>query len=366
MAIESEKKANWETAHTLHERAARTSPGDAMVLFRWGDFLSRRGGQHQTAITALTRSTELDPSFAPAWATLAKVYADAGETSEVAIEAARKAHSMRPSDTMATRNLVRLYLRMDRRDEAISLIEDALRSDRHAQAEGWTLVVQQDLERAHDLLRDDHSEEAAERLNLAEALVDRSLYPHAVRQNIDWTRRSIDEHRAAVQYNRAQESYSQGNLKAAREALELSLEITDSGPVAFSSRQLLELIDHPDRPSVSGVMTFNPSPTKQEIDHLNQLIAKRHFEEALEYLEAMQLRVGIDQREWLDDRIREIRRAVDYNHYVDEYNRAVDFYNKRQYEDVVQVLEVLLRTLPKGRESDSVKALLNDAIRALE
>ena len=366
MAIEAENKANWKAAHTLHERAARTSPGDAIVLFRWGDFLSRRGGQHQTAIAALTRSTELDPSFAPAWATLAKVYADAGETSKVAIEAAREAHSMRPSDTMATRNLVRLYLRLDRREEAVSLIENALRSDRRVQAEGWTLVVQQDLERAHDLLRDDLSEKAAERLNLAEALVDRSLYPQAARQNIDWTRRSIDEHRAVVQYNRAQESYSEGDLKAAREALALSLEIIDSGPVAFSSRQLLDLIDHPDQPSVIETMTFNPSPTKQEIEHLNQLIAKRDFEDALEYLEAMRPKVDIEQQEWLDDRIRELQHAVDYNRYVDQYNRAVDFFNTRQYEDVVRVLEVLLPTLPKGRESESVKALLNDAIRALE
>ena len=70
------------------------------------------------------------------------VYADAGETSEVAVEAARKAHFMRPSDTMATRDLVRLYLRLDRREEAVSLIERALRSNRRAQTEAWTLVIQ--------------------------------------------------------------------------------------------------------------------------------------------------------------------------------------------------------------------------------
>jgi len=186
LAVEAEENANWEAARTLHERAAKSSPGDAMVLFRWGDFLSRQGGQFETVVAALTRSTELEPSFAPAWATLAKVYADAGETSEVAVEAARKAHSMRPSDTMATRHLVRLYLRLDRREEAVLLIEHALRSDRRARAEAWTLVIQQDLERAHDLLRNDRPLEATERLNLADTLVDRSLYPQVIRQNIDW------------------------------------------------------------------------------------------------------------------------------------------------------------------------------------
>jgi len=187
-----------------------------------------------------------------------------------------------------------------------------------------------------------------------------------IRQNIDWTRRSINEHRAVVQYNRAQELFSQDNLKAAREALEQALEIINDGPVAFSSRQLLDLIDHPDQLPTAGVMTFNPSPTRSEIDHLNQLIATKDFETAIGFLEAMRGRLGIDQQEWLDDRIREIRRTLDYNLFVDQYNRAVDLYNNRQYEDAVQVLEALISTLPKGRESESVKALLDDALEALE
>jgi len=267
---------------------------------------------------------------------------------------------------MATRDLVRLYLRLDRREEAVSLIEDALRSDPRAQAEAWTLVIHRDLERSRDLLRDDLPLEAAERLSLAEPLVARSLYPQVIRQNIDWTRRSIDEQMALAHYERARQLFSRDDREAAREALELSLEIIDDGPVAFSSRQLLDLIDHPDQPSASGVMTFNPSPTKQEIDHLNKLIVEKEFEAALEFLEAMRLRVGVEQQEWLADRIRDIRRTVDYNSFVDKYNRAVDFYNKRQYEDAVRVLEALLATLTEDRESDSVKALLDDALKALD
>jgi tetratricopeptide (TPR) repeat protein len=73
MAIEAESTANWEVARALHERAAKVSPDDPLVLFRWGEFLSRRGGPLPTAISALKRSTELDPSFAPAWTTQARV-----------------------------------------------------------------------------------------------------------------------------------------------------------------------------------------------------------------------------------------------------------------------------------------------------
>ena len=365
MAVEAENRANWEAALTLHERAAKSSPNDAMVLFRWGEFMSRRGGQFDTAISALARSVEVDPSFAPAWATLARVYADAGETSEVAVEAARKAHSMMPSDTMATRDLVRLYLRLDRREEAVSLIEGSLRSDRRMQAEAWSRVIQQDLERAQDLLRNDRCAEATARLDLAETMVDRSLYPLVVQQNIDWIRRSIAEHRAVGHYNRAQELLSQDDPEAAKEALLQALEIMDKGPVAFSSRQLLDLIEHPDQPTSTEVMTFNPSPTKSEIDHLNELIAQKQFGEALGFLEAMRDRLGIEQRKWLDERISEIKRTLNYNRYVDEYNRAVDFYNQHRFDDAIAVLEKLLATLPEGRESESARSLLNDALKTL-
>lgn len=364
-AVEAEKRADWEAARALHERAAKCSPEDAMVLFRWGEFSSRRGGQFKTAIEALTRSTELDPSFAPAWAALARAYADAGLTSQEAIEAARKAHVMRPADLSATRDLLRLYLRLDRREEAVSLIEEALRTNRRAQAESWTLVIQQDLERAQDLLRSDRPMEAAERLNLAEALVDRSLYPQVVRQNIDWTRHRIDEQRALAHFHRAQELFSQDDPEAAREALGLALGLIDKGPVAWSSRQLLDLIDHPDELTSTEIMAFNPSPTAQEIDHFNRLIARKDFEAALIFLETMRERLGIEQREWLDDRIREIERTLSYNRFVDEYNRAVDLYNRRRYEDAVKVLDGLISTLPEGRELESAKALRDDALKAL-
>lgn len=364
LAVEEEKKANWDAARALHERAAKISPDDAMVLFRWGEFSSRRGGQLQTTISTLSRSTELDPSFAPAWATLARVYADAGETSNEAIEAARKAHSMRPSDLTATRDLVRLYLRLDRRAEAVSLIEDDLRANRRAQAEAWTLVVQQDLMRAQDLLQNGNPSAAIERLALADSLVDLSLYPQVMRQSIDLTLRSINEHRAVLHYNRAQELISKDDREAAREALLQSLEIVSDGPVAFSSRQLLDLIDHPVDLTPTENMTFNPSPTTREIDHLNHLIASKKWQTALEFLEAMRGRLGPEQMEWLDDRIVEIQRTLDYNRYVDEYNRAVDFYNERRYEDAIQVLRTLIPTLPEGREAESAKALLKDALEA--
>jgi tetratricopeptide (TPR) repeat protein len=203
-------------------------------------------------------------------------------------------------------------------------------------------------------------------LQLATSLVDRSLYPQLEHYNIVGIQRSIDEQMALAHFKRAQDLFSNDDREDAKKELEDALEIISDGPVAFSSRQLLDLIENPAQPSTMESMSFNPSPTRSEIEHLNQLIAKREFEGAIEYLEAMRLRVGIEQQEWLDGRIREIQRAVDYNRYVDQYNLAVELYNNRKYKDVVQVLEALLATLSDGPEAESATALLSDALEALE
>jgi hypothetical protein len=79
----------------------------------------------------------------------------------------------------------------------------------------------------------------------------------------------------------------------------------------------------------------------------------------------MRGRVGAQQQAWLDGRVREIRRVVDYNRFVDEYNRAVDLYNQQLYGEAVEVLKQLLKILPEGRESNSARALLADAVEAM-
>jgi tetratricopeptide (TPR) repeat protein len=361
LAVEAEKRADWERAGALHRRAADATPEDAFVLYRWGRFLSNRGRNIEMTTSVLARSAELEPSFAPVWALLAKVFADAGVTSEAAVEAARIAHSMQPSDIMAARDLARLYLRLDRRQEAVSLIENSLRSDRRVQAEAWMLVIQQDLLRARELLQDDLTKEAAERVDLADQLVDLSINPEVARVNIDSTRHSIRAHQAAVYLNRAQELFQADDPEGARELLGAALELVDDGPVAASSRRLLDLINHPERMSAPAFALPQPSPTAAEIEHYNQLIASRDFDAALAFLEGMRDRIGVAERKWLDDRVREIRITMTYNRFVDEYNVAVDLYNEKNYDEAIRVLEELLRTLPEGSEAESARELLEDA-----
>jgi tetratricopeptide (TPR) repeat protein len=366
LAVEAELRADWVEADALHRRAAAADPAGAYILFRWGRFLSNRGGNFEETASVLTRSTELDPSFAPAWALLAKVYANAGVTSEAAVEAARTAHSMRPSDIMAALDLARLYLRLDLRREAVSLIESSLRSNRRIQADAWMLVIQQDLIRSRELLQEGRAEDAMLRMDMAEQLVDRSVNPIISRFNIDATRRSIRAQQAAAYFNSAQELFQADDREGARELLEKAIALVDDGPVADSSRRLLQIIDHPELHAEVIVPTMSPSPTASEIEHYNQLIANRDFATALEFLEDMRDRVGAAQSQWLDERIREIRLTMEYNRFVDEYNRAVDLFNQKRYGEAIHVLEELLESLPEGREAESAREVLDDAIAAQE
>lgn len=364
LAVEAELRADWSRADSLHRKAVAANPEDPFVLYRRGRFLSRRGANHEQTAAILSRSAELDASFAPVWALLAKVYADAGVTSDAALEAARIAVSMRPSDIMATRDLARLYLRLDRRKEAVTLIETSLRSNPRVQGQAWMMVIEQDLVRARELLQEDRPAEAMRRMDLAEQLVDRSMNPVISRSNVETARRSIREHQAASLFSRAQELFQEDEREAARELLEEAIELVGDGPVASSSRKLLQIIDHPEQPSSAPVSTVSFSPTATEIDHFNQLIASREFESALLFLEGMRDRVGFERREWLEDRIAEVRRTLDYNRFVDEYNRAVELYNVRKYDEAIDLLEALLETLPEGGEANSAQALLDDAIAA--
>ncbi len=77
-------------------------------------------------------------------------------------------------------------------------------------------------------------------------------------------------------------------------------------------------------------------------------------------------------RKGLIDEVENIRSTIDY-HQRSLANGSDTLGVQRllevalsDLEDAVQVLEVLISTLPKGRESESVKALLDDALEALE
>ena len=240
LAVEKETTADWAAAKDFYHRALLASPDDPTVLFRWGEFLSHRGGDHRDAVTALNRSTQLDPTFAPAWAALAAVYSEAGVLSPEALAAAETAHRLLPTNVEVSGVLLRLLLRSDNRDRAVELVETSFRSHPKMRARAWMMIVQIDFIRARELLRDGQYVEALRRIELTESIADRGVDPAFIRRGAESVRRAAAENEAATLNDRAETLFATGDLEGARSLLELALSKVDDGPVAASCRRLLD------------------------------------------------------------------------------------------------------------------------------
>ena len=365
LAFEKEMTADRAAAEDLYRRALRASPDDPMVLFRWGDFLSRHGVDQLEAINALTRSTRFDPTFAPAWARLAAVYSQAGVTSPEALAAAETAHRLLPTNDEVAGDLLALLLRSDHRSRAVELVESSFRSRPRSRAQAWMMILQYDFIRSRELLRDGRPEEALLRIEQAENVAERGSNPEFIHRGITTVRHAIAEYEAAALFDRANALFATGDLEGARTMLELALSEVDSGPVAASCRHLLDVIDHPERYQSGRGPVITTSPTREEIQTLNELLAATDLDGALEYLKGLQEHSHPIGALWLESKIREIERTLGYNHYVETYNHAVDLYNDEDYPGAERVLEELLATLPEGPNATSARALLDDARRAM-
>jgi FimV-like protein len=361
LAIQAETRADWENARSNHLRAAEADPNDALILFRWGEFLGRRGDQLSQAIQILTRSARLDPAFAPTWAVLTTVYADAGVTSGEALHAAETAHQLLPANDEISIDLLRLYLRTDRRDDAVALVESSLRSSPRIKKQAWTSILQNDFLRARELIRDGHAGQALSRIELAEAVADRGSQPEFIQSGIESTRRAIAENEAAQRYDQAEELLENGDPEGARRVLQEALLEVDSGPVAQACRQLLDHIDHPEKSQPTPLPVVSISPTDEEIEELNRLLATNDLEGAIVYLGRIRTNSSGAQLRWLDQKIRELERNVQYNRYVDSYNHAVDLLDQGDYTGAIGLLEELLTTLPEGPQARSLRVLLDNA-----
>ena len=361
LAVEAENRADWDVARSNHQRAANADPEDALVLYHWGEFLGRRGDQHRQAIQVLTRSARLDPTFAPTWAVLTNVYAEAGETSGDALHAAETAHTLLPADDEISVNLLRLYLRLDRREAAVAVLESSLHNSQRIRGQAWMLVLQNDFLRARELLRDGHPDQALARIELAELVADRASDSEFIRRGIESTRLAIAEDEAARSYDHAKELLDAGDPEGARAVLVEALAVVESGPVAAACRQLLDHIDHPIEYEATPPPAVSESPTDEEIEELNRLLASQDLEGALDHLHDLRDRTSGPQRFWVDNKIAEIERNLLYNRYVDGYNHAVELFNEEDYAGAIDVLEGLLATLPEGPKARSVRVLLDDA-----
>ncbi len=368
LAVAAEGRADWRRAGKLHHEALAASPNDPLVLFRWGEYLAARGHDPGAATSVLERSTRLDPAFGPAWAALTRRYLEAGLSGGEVLAAAETAHRLQPTDTAVIRNLLVLYLRDDRRRQAVELVERSLRSHADLQAESWSLIVHNDLRRARELLQDGAADRAERRLEVAEPALPRTGSPIVLGSRMEMTRAAVAHHRAAVLCRDAEQLLDSGSREAARAALDEALSRVGDGPLAASCRRLRDIIDGPagSPPITVSRASPPPAPTRQDIDRLNALLAEHDLEGAHRLLAELRPAARGASLEWIDDWILEVEAKMRYNRAIEEYNRAVDLYNAGRYAETAEILEALIATLPDYRQADLARALLGDARKAME
>ncbi len=360
LALRAERRADWPAARTAHERAVAGGRDDPLVLFRWAEFLRRRGTGREQVVDVLRRVVLLDPSFAPAWAELASAYADLGSTSAEALAAAAEAHRLRPSDAAVADTYLRLCLRIDDRQRAIDIIETTFAGDRMRAARAWTAVLARDLERAREQLASGALNEARRRASLAERDALRCDQPNVIREGVSAVRRAADRREAASTYERASRLYAAGRSAQARELLtEILRELPADDPVAWSCQHLLHDIDTPPEMRSGPVPTASPTPA--EIAELNRLLAADRLEDAVTFLGGVHQRADGAQKAWVEAKIEEIRWNIEYNRSVERYNLAVDLFNDGHYARAVAILERLLAEFPEGPHSDAASELLAEA-----
>ncbi|MFV2071219.1 MAG: tetratricopeptide repeat protein [Thermoanaerobaculales bacterium] len=361
LGLEAELAADWDGARQAYERAVRATPNDPLVLYRWGRFLRHRGNDPDRSLAVLTRSAQLDPGFAPTWVALAGLYADLGDASAEAISVTETAHRLLPSEVEPSFDLLRLYLRLDRREDAKALLERAFAANPTARARGWMLLLQNDFRRIHALLSDDRIAAALDRLELAEAGVEHSSNPALLRQRVSDLRRAATDHEGAKVYDRCLELFNRGESSAAKTLLEEVLAELEDGPLALACEQLLSIIENPEPTAEAPQGIMEHSPTPEEISFLNELLAANDLERALRYLRNIRSRSLGRQELWINAKIKEIRQTLEYNRFVEEYNLAVDLFNKKRYGETIRALEKLLASLPEGAQADAARNLLEDA-----
>jgi len=124
-----------------------------------------RGTQQESlpeAETSLRRAIELNPNFAPAYATLAAFYSLRKETLEQAFTAARKAVQLEPGDAQYSIGLGQVLLRMERITDARFVGQQAMAAAKSPETRALAQTFMQQIDRFQDYLaqRKRYDEEA--------------------------------------------------------------------------------------------------------------------------------------------------------------------------------------------------------------
>ncbi|MFL6261899.1 MAG: tetratricopeptide repeat protein [Thermoanaerobaculia bacterium] len=97
----------------------------------------------------------------------------------------------------------------------------------------------------------------------------------------------------------------------------------------------------------------------EEHRRAEELIGAQKLAEALPVLEAVKAKTGRPQRRTeVEQRIEEIRHALNFNTFVDRYNQAVELANRGKVPEAVAILEPLLKTTQDPVQVERARTLL--------
>jgi len=362
LALLAEDRARWADAGTLHARAVAARPDDPVVLFRSARFDLARGANSARAADRLERCTRLDPGYGPCWVRLAEASLALGRLGDDAVTIAATGFRLQPDRPDAGAHLFEILVLSDRFDEAATLLDD-LEERRPAEARSaQARLAEARLRRARELVVEDRLDDARREVAAAAALIPGSARATSLEERVASVSSAIDRRQVHRRLAEARRLLEAGDPQSARRAaVDVAEDPAADAVLHAAAERLIQDIDRP-RAETRPPRTI-ATVSAREIDELNRRLAAGDLDGAAALLEALDARVSPDQRDWIDAKLREVRRARDHNLFAEAYNRAVDLLEAGNPAAAEAELTALLARLPAGEDADQARELL-ERVRA--
>jgi len=229
-------------AISAYERAALADREDFLVHYRYGNaLLSTLGNSRpsdeagrlklERARAALSRSVELNPGFAPAWARLGFAWGLESTPNPEEVEALERAAALQPGQLDVAFNLVLAYARQGDRAGVDTGIENVhkLGADEARLARAREIRYQLEYRIANRLMKEQNLDDAVALLSrITSDSTDPALRERAAAQ-LDLVVKVAQHNRFVVAYNAVVAALTQGDAAAGFRALERLREVAKPG-----------------------------------------------------------------------------------------------------------------------------------------
>lgn len=100
--------------------------------------------------------------------------------------------------------------------------------------------------------------------------------------------------------------------------------------------------------------------------HAEELVGKRKLQEAALILEQILPQASPQQRQEVEDRLKEVRRVIAYNHYVDRWNEAIKLMDRLRDDEALKIFEELAATTPDPGQAEHARKMAEKIKRMKE